>query len=290
MSPSPFETLPRNLDMPYIPRSKGEENSFITKRKPSRQLAYLGAPYKKFIVLYKDSYKDSHDKRILQINIGRRQALIRELYLFYRKQNTLSVFDFRVTLSEIKQIQKELPKSHQKFIPSLDKKIKRELPEPHQKFIPSLDLIKLVEEHMVRPREEEVLELIEDIKKAMGKIEDPRENIKAIITEEVEDLITSIAKQIFTTRRPIKISEGNRFTSEICKDLINSLGLDLYDTRPVLDHIYNEFYNFVKIVPRERSWGKISIENSELKLILKDNAFTVLDPNEVEKDNKWTSN
>lgn len=140
--------------------------------------------------------------------------------------------------------------------------------EPRKKFMPGPYLASLVEKHMIYPEEGEVIDLLKEIKKEMGSTADIIHNIKTIITEQVEGLITSLAKHTFTTKESIKISKDNRFTPEICKDLTNRLGLDPYDPRPVLDQLYHELFGFVSLTPRERVWGKIVVEDSELKLIL----------------------
>lgn len=160
--------------------------------------------------------------------------------------------------------------------------------DPCKKFMPREDLIlvRLLEKHMLCP-DEEVTEMLEEIKKSTIRTEDVERYIATIITEQVEGLITSLAKHMFITKESIKISKDNRFTPEICKELTNRLGLDPYDPRPVLDQLYHELLSFVSLTPRERVWGKIVVEDSELKLDLKDNAFTFPDFDEILKDDKW---
>lgn len=143
--------------------------------------------------------------------------------------------------------------------------------EEKMKFTPSENLVELVEKHMISPDEEEVIELLEEIQKEKEiTTADIKHNIAVIITEQVEGLIVSLAKNIYMTKEPIKISEDNRFTSEICKELINRLGLDPYNPRLVLDELYCELLNFISLIPRERVWGKIIVEDSKLKLKIND--------------------
>ncbi len=158
-----------------------------------------------------------------------------------------------------------------------------QLRDSYQKFIPSQLLVGLVREYMIYPDEEEV-ELVKEIKRIQTEAVDERLNILNMITKQVEGLFTNVAKRIFRTKKPVSITKDNRFTHEICNDLIDRLGLDVYNSRPVLELLYNEFYKFVSLSPRERSWGSIIAENSEIKLKVKENAFKFPELSEI--DNK----
>lgn len=156
--------------------------------------------------------------------------------------------------------------------------------DPHQNFKPSEHLIELVIRHMIKP-DKEVLGILEELKELLIT-EDKKQNIENIITEEVESLITSVAKRSYRTKRSVQISSDNRFIPEICTEFIRRLDIDPYDPYPVLQLLYEDFFNFVSITYRERKWGKIIIDDSKLKLILKENAFTFPDITKVD-NNKW---
>ncbi|MEW6378342.1 MAG: hypothetical protein AB1611_01910 [bacterium] len=220
-----------------------------------------------------------HDTQYCQPNIGRILTEFKRIYLkrqevwrFRRESFNLSPFYVKT----IREFRKNLQFN------------------PYEKFIPSQHLVNLVQEHMIHPYEDEVLKLLEDIEKAAIKTKDTcchidkSHNIANLITEQVEGLITNLAKRSYKAKNPIKISNGNRFTPEICGELTKRLGLDPYDLRPVLDCLYNELFNFISIGTRERVWGKVNITNSEIKLILTDNAFSLPNFDEIEKDEKWT--
>lgn len=145
-----------------------------------------------------------------------------------------------------------------------------------EKFIPTEDLVKLVQEYMIKP-DNEVLGVLQELEKINTEVEDEKENIKHIITEEVEDLITSIAKRTFRIAKSIPVTVDNKFSPDICLEFIRRLGVDPYNTNPVLQQLYKEFFDFIAITDRERSWGKITLDNSEIKLILKKDAFVFPD-------------
>lgn len=146
------------------------------------------------------------------------------------------------------------------------------LHNPYQKFMPSQHLVCLVRIHMMHPDEEE-LKLMKEIKKIQTEVVDERQNISSMITKQVEGLFTNVAKRIFRIKKHVRITKDKRFTPEICSDLIDRLGLDVYNSRLVLELLYHELYKFVSSSPRERSWGRIIAENSEIKLNVRENAF-----------------
>lgn len=162
---------------------------------------------------------------------------------------------------------------------------KIQLRNPYQKFIPSRSLVDIVRENMIYPDEEE-LELVREIKKMQTEVVDERQNISNIITKQIEGLFTNVAKRVFRTKKPVRITKDKRFTHEICNDLIDRLGLDVYNSRPVLELLYNEFCNFVSLSPRERSWGSIIAEDSEINLKVKEDAFKFPELSEI--NNKRT--
>ena len=166
-------------------------------------------------------------------------------------------------------------------------KIKVETSDPYQKFAPSHLLIELVKSHMIKPSLD-ILQLMKELKRIQTINADEEKNIESLLTEQVESLFTHLAKRMFITQETIQISSDNRFTVEVCRDLIHRLSLDPYNPRPVLDILYNEIIDFVsQTTSLKRSWGKIIIdEKLEIKLILKEDAFIFPDIDEIAED-KW---
>ncbi len=216
---------------------------------------------------YPKEYQYVHSKWVCQSNIGRWLELERECY---SQHAILSSRTYARTIVVI-----------QKAIITIEKDETR---DPYQEFVPSGHLVELVEKHMVHP-DRKTIEMLEGLKE-MEPISEIKElDIASIITEEVEGLFTRLARSALNPEEPIQISDNSRFTSEICSEIIEVLAIDVYDPLPVLKCLYTELIDFASI-PRERHWGKIVAENSELKLILKQNALAYPDFDNIDED-RW---
>lgn len=225
---------------------------------------------KQWAVAIQQGEKPLFGRRILRRKVNIKLRREAQLYKFVPSKCSIWLSSGRILLNPLHISLAEEPKLH----------------DPYQKFVPSQHLVELAREHMIHP-DEEVLELIEEIKKIRTEVVDQRQNISSMITKQVEGLLTNLAKRIFRIKKPIRITKDNRFTSVICIELIDRLGLDVYNPRPVLELLYNELYKFVLLTHRERSWGEIIIENSEIKLRLKGEAFKFPELAELENRRRY---
>lgn len=158
--------------------------------------------------------------------------------------------------------------------------------DPKKEFSPSKALVELVRQHMIPP-DTEISYIVSELKKIEVEVGDEIQNISHMIIEQVEGLFTKIAKLMFRSHIPIKISMENRFTPEVCNELIRRWGLDPLDPGPVLKLLYTEIFIFVSEIVRERNWGKISIEGSNINLILRENAFKFPKLSEIDVNGRW---
>lgn len=155
----------------------------------------------------------------------------------------------------------------------------------HQRFMPSPRLSELIKEKILIP-DEETLAMIEELKK-MQVSETDKQEMSDITSEEIEDFLTSIARRMFTTGEQVQISKDGQFTPEIYIELLECLALNPYEAKPVLELLYDELIEFASTTHR-RKWGKIIVENSELKLTVNKNAFTITNLDTID-DNRWTT-
>src|SRR4030042_5926331 len=158
--------------------------------------------------------------------------------------------------------------------------------DPNKKFLPSRALVELVRKHMIPP-DTEISYIVNELKKVSVEVGDEIQNMSCMVTEQVEGLFTKIAKIMYRTGIPIKISMGNRFTPEVCTELIRRLGLDPLDPGPVLKLLYTEIFPFVSEIARARSWGKINLEGSNIKLFLREDAFKFPKLSEIDVNDRW---
>ena len=156
--------------------------------------------------------------------------------------------------------------------------------DPLQVFVPSQCLIRKIEKEMISP-DEETLEVIDDLKN-MQRSSIHEQDMSTIISSEIEDFFTSIARRISITGEQVQISKDDQFTPEIYFELLECLELDPYGATTVLVLLYSELIQFANTT-RVRKWGKITVEDSELKLILNENAFTITDIDAID-DDRWT--
>lgn len=153
-------------------------------------------------------------------------------------------------------------------------------------FIPSKDLVDLLDTHMVQP-DKEVMDFLNSIT-PLACAEEYRQNLAKAITEEIEGMLICIAQDMGKDDT-ISITEGGRFTPEICKQIIYRLGLDPYDLSSVFDRLYAELTYFC-ILEYKLIWckaylnpkGDIIIESSK-------SIFTLPDFDEIINDgSSWT--
>jgi len=160
---------------------------------------------------------------------------------------------------------------------------------PEQEFVPSQELVSLVDRSIAHP-DAGVTRLIGEAQvanRASGVIcENESELLSKIITEQVESLMTNLAKRSFYAKKPIKIIHDNRFLTDICNELIRRLGLDSYNPSPVLDRLYSEFVRFLKGTPRKRKWGTIQLRDTEVNFEFSKFAFKTIKINEINAG-KW---
>lgn len=205
---------------------------------------------------YPEVYRLIRSKGAVMINTGRILEWERE---YYRKRPWHSfIFDAEVTL-----------------IPEIAEERMYDLEEDREKeFIPSPALIDEVKQSLV-PLDKETFAMLEDLKTIQDNKADENQVLSNIITEEIEDLFTNLARQMFISKKQIQILEHKSFTHDICMELIDRLGLHVKLSNPVLELLHYELIKFLsQIDPRERDWGKITIENSDIKFILNEDAFS----------------
>ncbi len=145
--------------------------------------------------------------------------------------------------------------------------------DPTKEFIPSPTLIDMVKESLVPP-DKETFEMLEDLKTMQTNEVDEDAVLSDIITEEVEDLFTNLARRMFVSKKQIQISENRSFTHDISMDLIDRLGLHIRLSNLILERLHNELVEFLSPIDRLRSWGKITVEKSDIKLNLNRDAFS----------------
>lgn len=140
--------------------------------------------------------------------------------------------------------------------------------DPTEKFEPSVILANLLYNHLDLPDDKEVRSF-NLFRKLHGKPAIDRPGIselKTIISREVEGLLANLAKRSEVAETQIFISKKGRLTQDICIELIDRLQLDVRDTLPIFNRLYDELFQFVSQIPRNRSWGQIAIEDSDLVL------------------------
>jgi hypothetical protein len=212
--------------------------------------------------------RDAHDKWTLQMNFGRNLELQRECYrgpLYHHRSRHYppdipTIYFFIIKEAHL-ETQKEL----------LESKAKEH--DPRQKFTPSTQLVELVEKNMVRPDQEDMISVWEYLRTTKPQEEDELDNIRNLITEQVEGFLTSCAKRKSRTNETMEISRDGRFTNEACMELIDRLALNLYESVPVLEVLHKELFVFLSNTDRIRAWGHVSADNLVIKFDLNPKAF-----------------
>ncbi len=208
-------------------------------------------------------YQDAHNDLFVRLNIGRylvvqKQCLLELNKVFLPKQLAPLVSVEKVTIA--------LSMQHDSI----------------QKFTPSPLLVRLIRNHMIEP-DEMTLKMLEQMRKMRPDADSQKQDIEAIVSEQIENLLTDSAKRISINGEPLVITLDRRFSSEICTEIISRLELDYYNPTPVLDLLYRELINFASY-PREREWGTIIVEDSKIKLIVKKDAFKIPVISSIDKD------
>jgi hypothetical protein len=139
---------------------------------------------------------------------------------------------------------------------------------PRDKFVPSARLVESIKKYILTPDA--------DLRQAfinIGQLHSPDKieeagvpDIGGFISEQVEAFLSHLAEQAWATGRSVGLSDNQRFSREICRELVEWLEIDPYDPRPVLDLLYDELVTFVSATPRKRPWGEIFLEDSELRV------------------------
>ncbi len=154
----------------------------------------------------------------------------------------------------------------------------------NSKFIPSKYLENLILSHIVQP-DEEVSSVLEQLKAVQPSKETGNSYKRELISRKIEGLFTNLAKENYKLREVI-LSKNNKLSQGFCIELVRRLGLDINkDISPVFAQLYDELRAFASI-PRERKWGQIIYDNSELKLIVKENVFQPFDIDKIDRD-RW---
>lgn len=131
------------------------------------------------------------------------------------------------------------------------------LSAPDALFLPSKQLVSLVLLHSITPD----AHIIWLEKKLPQAVRAPECDIGRKITEEVEGLFANLARRASANDdRTILISDGSRFNSDVCEELIDRLGLDPYNPRRALDKLHAELDSFLLPSGRTRPWGVISLD------------------------------
>lgn len=146
---------------------------------------------------------------------------------------------------------------------------------PEELFRPSPTLTLLVQDHLELPTEEEEKRL-NVIRRFYGKSPIYRFEIAVlseIISKEIEGYLANLAKRADEANVSITISKNRRFTPKISSEIIHRLQLDPYDTRPVLDQLFKELFQFSCDINRVRGWGTIATEGADIVLTTNESAL-----------------
>ncbi|MFZ2410002.1 MAG: hypothetical protein WAW23_00360 [Candidatus Methanoperedens sp.] len=214
-----------------------------------------------------DEIRYAHDRWTLRMNLGRNFELQRECYRIpsyhYRSCNYLL----------------DLPKAYV-FLTEPHFETGRKLTgskaeeyDARQKFLPSEQLVQLIEKSMVRPDDEDMIDLLGDLSDTAHGEEDEFENIRNFVTQQVEGFLTSCAKRKSRTKEVAQISRDGIFTHEASMELIDRLSLDLYGSLWVLQILHREFFAFLSKTEHIRAWGRVSVDNFVLRFDLDPKAF-----------------
>ena len=247
-------------ESPLIP---DKEWAVAVQEVPQDLNSILGASMRFINVTLKHHFKEyklGYDRWTVQTNLARSLELERECY------NEAATF-------LIPARRRRLVNISQYIILNILRESTRQISEPHQKFVPSQRLIDVVYKNMVCPHDEEILSLLLEMGDKDIDIAGEKQNVRGMITDQVEGLFVNLAKRAFYTAEEIIIANNNRFTPEVCRELIDRLGIDPLEPRPVLELLHGELFAFISQIPRERVWGNIFAENSEIKLEVKQDAF-----------------
>lgn len=159
--------------------------------------------------------------------------------------------------------------------------------DPLQRFAPSRALVNLVKECLAIPTDEDLLCALNDIGLLHVPEEERERNIENIISEQVEDMLTSFAEQKARTGQDVRISTGKRFTAEVCEELMVRLGLDPLFAPPVLNLLHDKLINFLSAITRRREWGLVFVDHGEIKLNVYTEVFSSPDYAKIMSGDNW---
>lgn len=256
----------RNIYQYTSPVIPDKEWAVAVQKTPQDLNSVLGKSIRYINVTIKDrlcEYRFAHNKWIVQMNTARSFELERECY------NEAAPFLIRARRERLMAISRYI-------IFNIVRERVKEIVDPKQKFVPSEQLVDLIYRHMLRPDKGEISHFVSEISSIRTNTGNEKEIVKGIVIDQVENLMTSMAKRIARdNEKKIDVTSDNRFTPEVCKELIDRLGLDIYEAPSILKLFYEEFLDFASSIPRERVWGNIFVENGVLKLEVKKNLFTL---------------
>jgi len=219
-------------------------------------------------------YQFVHSKSTVQINISRSHELAMECYIDSIQPGTLGAYLWPTA-----------------FLPKFEGLLRLPVPErtaihPEQEFVPSKELVRRVKDGMALPADEELVSLLRDLRLLDVPDEERERNVAALITEQVEGMLASLAKRYARTGKKIRITTGSRFTPEICEDLTFRLGLDQYNPASILNLLHAELMDFLSST-RKRDWGSISAIKGETQFLVNKDAFARPDYSKILNDDKW---
>lgn len=153
------------------------------------------------------------------------------------------------------------------------------------KFKPSSILTKFVDRHMIRP-DKGILNFFKELGSSQTDFFD-RPKLKDIISEQIEDLFTSLAEHIYLTGEDVKISTDTGFVENINEELIDRLDLETEHAHMVLNLLFTELRAYAS-KPRKRDWGEIRVEYQALKIsLLNPNVFIIPSIDEEGDEDQW---
>jgi hypothetical protein len=216
-------------------------------------------------------YRDAHNDYFIQPNIGR--------YLFFQRLCLLELSHHYWHNQVAESVSSELT------IPLPEIRVSK-LNDPLLKFTASPRLVTLVKNHMVKP-DEMAVEILKQMRKMRPDADSQKQEIETIVSVEVENFLTDLAKRFSISGEPPLITSDQRFSPETCSEIIDRLELDAYNPTPVLDLLYKELTEFLSR-SREREWGKIIFKDSKFTFLLRDDAFKIPVISSINED-LWVS-
>ena len=224
-------------------------------------------------------YQDIHDRWTVQTTASRRIELLKQCYVL---RHSASSEDYYLLDEQV------LARLMPRIVQLPDRRIpQRALIDPEQEFVPSSRLANLVKANMTVPDKEDVHALLRDLKLLEVHDEERTENVRKLITMQVEGMLTNLAKRAERTGEKAQIATGTRFTPEVCEEVIVRLGLDTLTARPVLDLLHTELLRFISAGTRRREWGTIFASDGEIGFQIGESAFARPDYLNIMNDDKW---